>query len=221
MYYIGLDIHKKDTQACVLNEKGKFVHGERLRTNVHDIGHLFEKMERMKGKDDDLSVVIEAMDLYLWIYDVIVGRGHQAKVVHPNRAKALMKARSKTDRNDALMLAQLLRLGGLDGTYVPSVEIRELRDLTRHRESLVRKKGDLNREAIGALDQHGTKVPAEFKTNLSNKFNGYVRGLGVLIINEKLDLLDLFLKRLVDVQEIVDLSQMQRPQPVLMFFGKW
>ncbi len=41
MYYIGLDIHKKDTQACVLNEKGKFVHGERIRTDVVDIGHFF------------------------------------------------------------------------------------------------------------------------------------------------------------------------------------
>jgi len=150
MYYIGLDIHKKDTQACVLNENGKFVHGERIRTDVKDIGRFFEKIERMN--DDDLSVVIEATGFYFWIYDVIVGRGHQVKVVHPNRAKALMKARSKTDRNDALMLAQLLRLGGLDGIYVPSVEIRELRDLTRHRGSLVRKKGDLKREVIGALD---------------------------------------------------------------------
>ncbi len=202
MYYIGLDIHKKDTQACVLNEKGKFVHGERIRTDVKDIGHFFEKIERMN--DDDLLVVIEATGFYFWIYDVIAGRGHHVKVVHPNRAKALMKARSKTDRNDALMLAELLRLGGLDGIYVPSVENRELRDLTRHRESLVRKKGDLKREIIGSLDQHGIKVPAEFKTNFSNKFNEHVRGLGVFIINEKLDLLDTTVEKLKNVEAMIE-----------------
>lgn len=202
MYYIGLDIHKKDTQACVLNEKGKFVHGERIRTDVVDIGHFFEKIERMN--DDDLSVVIEATGFYFWIYDVIAGRGHQVKVVHPNRAKALMKARSKTDRNDAFMLAQLLQLGGLEGIYVPSKDVRELRDLTRHRESLVRKKGDLKREIIGSLDQHDIKVPAEFKTNFSNKFNEHVRKLDVFIINEKLDLLVTTIEKLKNVEAVIE-----------------
>ncbi|HRR67444.1 MAG TPA: IS110 family transposase, partial [Methanomassiliicoccales archaeon] len=202
MHYIGLDIHKKDTQASVLDEKGKFIHGERIRTDVVDIGHFFERMERMN--DDDRKVVIEATGFYFWIYDVIVERGHQVKVVHPNRAKALMKARSKPDRNDALMLAQLLRLGGLEGIYVPSEDVRELRDLTRHRESLVRKKGDLKREMIGALDQHGLKVPAGFKTNFSNKFNAHVRGLGVFLINEKLDLLDTTIEKLKNVEAMLE-----------------
>jgi transposase len=115
-----------------------------------------------------------------------------------------MKARSKTDRNDAFMLAQLLQLGGLEGIYVPSKDVRELRDLTRHRESLVRKKGDLKREIIGSLDQHGIKVPAEFKTNFSNKFNEHVRKLDVFIINEKLDLLVTTIEKLKNVEAVIE-----------------
>ena len=202
MKYIGLDIHKKETRACVLDEKGKVVHVKRIRTDVEDIGHWFKDIEM--ETNDELKVVMEATGFYFWIHDVIVERGHDVKVVHPNRAKSLMRAMSKTDKNDAFMLADLLRMNGLEGIYVPSNEIRELRDLTRHRESLVRKKGDLKREIIGALDQHGIKVPAEFKTNFSNKFNEHVRGLDVFIINEKLDLLDMTIEKLKNVEAVIE-----------------
>lgn len=71
MKYIGLDIHKKDTQACVLDEKGKVILVKRVRTDVYDIGHLFGMIE---AGDEKLAVVIEATGFYFWIYDLIVAR---------------------------------------------------------------------------------------------------------------------------------------------------
>ena len=44
MKYIGLDIHKKDTQACVLDEKGKVILVKR-GTVVSEIGHFFGIIE--------------------------------------------------------------------------------------------------------------------------------------------------------------------------------
>jgi len=41
--------------------------------------------------------------------------------------------RKKFDRKDASHLAELLQHGLLQGSFVPSVEIRQLRDLTRNR----------------------------------------------------------------------------------------
>jgi transposase len=43
----------------------------------------------------------------------------------------------KTDQNDAMWLAQLLQHGLLKPSYIPPVEQRELRDLTRYRETLL------------------------------------------------------------------------------------
>jgi transposase len=185
-----------------LDEKGKVIHVKRIRTDVNDIGHWFKDIEA--ESNEEFKVAMEATGFYFWIYDIIASRGHDTKVVHPNRAKVLMKAKSKTDKNDAFMLADLLRLGGLEGIYVPSEEVRELRDLTRYRESLVRKKGDLKREIVAALDQHGIKIPAEFKTNFSNKYNDYVRGLDVFIINERLDLLDMTIEKLKNVESLIE-----------------
>jgi transposase len=193
MKYIGLDIHKKDTQACVLDEKGKVLLVKRVRTDVSDIGHLFKNIE---DENEKLAVVMEATGFYFWIHDLIVARGHDVMVVHPNKAK--------TDKNDAFMLADYLRVGALEGIYVPPKEIQELRDLTRHRESLVRKKGDLKRETVAAIDQHGIKIPAEFKTNFSNKFIDHVRGLNIFIINEKLDLLAVTIEKLKNVEKLIE-----------------
>lgn len=161
MYYVGLDIHKKNTQACVLDANGRPVCNERIKTDIVDIGHFFERME---AKDNELKVVMEATGFYFWIYDAIAARKHDVTVVHPSESKPMMK-RAKNDQNDAYMLAKLLRSGSLDGIYVPSEEVREMRELTRHRESLVRKKGDLKREVLARLLQKGIKVPGEFRTN--------------------------------------------------------
>jgi transposase len=124
MKYIGLDIHKKETQACVLDEKGKIVHVERIRTDVRDIGHWFENIEAKTN--DELSVAIEATGFYFWINDRIVTRGHDVKVVHPTKVKPLMRAKAKNDKNDAFMLAELLRAGCLEGIYVPDKEVRDM-----------------------------------------------------------------------------------------------
>ena len=202
MHYIGLDIHKKDIQACVLDENGKFVLGERIRTDVVDIGHFFEKIERMN--DDDLPVVIEATGFYFWIHDVIRDRNHDVKVVHPAAAKGMMKERSKTDRNDAYMLARLLRMGELDGIYVPSKEVRDMREPTRHRESLVRKKGDLKREVLAHLLQKGVKVPAEHRTNFSQKHVAWMRSLDDFVINERLDVLELIMEKIGNVEKLIE-----------------
>ena len=201
MKYIGLDIHKKDTQVCVLDEKGKVVLVKRVRTDVSDIGHLFENIE---DENEKLAVVMEATGFYFWIYDLIVARGHDVKVVHPTKVKPLMKARSKTDKNDAFMLAELLRSGCLEGIYVPSPDIRQMRELTRHRESLVQKKGDAKREIIAALDQHGTKVPSDLRTNFTEKYKGWARSQNDFVINEKLDLLELLLTKIRNVEKIIE-----------------
>ena len=201
MKYIGLDIHKKDTQACVLDEKGKVIHVKRIRTDVSDIGHLFGIIE---AGNEKLAVVMEATGFYFWIYDRIVARGHDVMVVHPTKAKEMMKSMSKTDKNDAFMLAELLCFNRLKGIYVPSLEIREMRDLTRHRESLARKKGDAKREIIAALDQRGLKVPSEFRTNFTEKYKDWARSQNDFVINEKLDLLELLLTKIHNVEKIIE-----------------
>lgn len=60
------------------------------------------------------------------------------------------KAR-KTDVIDAEWLADLLRHGLLKPSFIPPLHIRELRELTRYRESLVREQTVLSNATCGLL----------------------------------------------------------------------
>lgn len=132
MYYIGLDIHKKNTQACVMNEKGKIIVNERFLSEIVAINAFLDRLGFVEAK-----VVMEATGFYQYIYETIEARGYDVVLAHPLKLKALTTGRAKTDRNDAEMLAELLRIDAVPASYVPSKEIRELRDLTRHRSSLI------------------------------------------------------------------------------------
>jgi transposase len=57
--------------------------------------------------------------------------------VNPSKNRVIADATVKTDRIDAKRLAHMLRADMLAESYVPSDEIRELRDLVRTRKSLV------------------------------------------------------------------------------------
>jgi hypothetical protein len=132
MNYIGLDIHKKNTQACVKDENGKVIVNERFPSDVVAIKAFLDRLGGAEAK-----IVMEATGFYQYIYETIEARGFQVMLAHPLKLKALTAGRAKTDHNDAEMLAELLRINAIPVSYVPPKDIRELRDLTRHRSSLI------------------------------------------------------------------------------------
>jgi transposase len=72
------------------------------------------------------------------MYDVLEEGAEKIVMAHPKRVKAIAAAKVKTDKIDATILAHLARADLLPTAYVPPTEIRELRDLVRHRSKLVR-----------------------------------------------------------------------------------
>jgi len=104
MYYVGLDIHKKNTQACVKNENEKVISSARFQSDVDYIGVFLDRLGTAKAK-----IAMVATGFYEFIYDAIEACGYEVVLAHPLKLKALTAGRAKTDRNDAEMLAELLR----------------------------------------------------------------------------------------------------------------
>src|SRR6185369_5821118 len=57
-----------------------------------------------------LAVAIEAGNKTAWIYELLVKLGAKVTVVHPLKVKLIAESRSKTDKVDARILCELLRL---------------------------------------------------------------------------------------------------------------
>jgi transposase len=77
-------------------------------------------------------------------------------LINPEHARALRGR--KTDVKDAEWLADLLRHGLLKASFIPPVEIRELRELTRYRESLVREQGAVANRIQKLLESGNIKL---------------------------------------------------------------
>jgi transposase len=126
----GIDVHAKMLVACVNKEGCKET--RTYSTMTDDLLRLLDWLLAEGCR----QVAIESTGVY-WrpVFNILEG-SVEVMLVNARDAKGF-KAR-KTDVIDAEWLADLLRHGLLKASFIPPLEIRELRELTRYRESLVR-----------------------------------------------------------------------------------
>lgn len=131
MLYVGIDVHKKNLQVCVLDSAGERLSNCRLENQPESVAGYFAKMK------SSASVALEATHNWGMLYDLLSGQGFDVHICHSKEAKMIGLASVKNDRVDAYKLATLLRVGLLPEAYVPGAEGRELRGLVRGRASLI------------------------------------------------------------------------------------
>jgi transposase len=135
----GLDVHKATVVACVRVPAPR--RGERLRetktfaTTMRGLSELTDWLIAHGVTD----VAMESTGVY-WrpVYAVLEGT---VQLVLVNARHVKMVPGRKTDVRDCEWLAQLLECGLLRGSFVPPRSVRDLRDLTRLRKSLIRERG--------------------------------------------------------------------------------
>ena len=207
MNYIGLDIHKKNTQACMKNETGKVLLTGRFPSRPKDLNAFIDKVEEA---GPPASFVIESTGFCIPVYDIIAGRGHQIKVAHPLKVKALTTGRAKTDKNDAEMLTELLRLNAIPESYIPPAELRGLRELTRFRQSLVKNSTEIKNQIHAFLASRGIETPSEHRSPFSKKHQDWLRSLHLIQIDDLLDVYDTLRKKIEKVEGEIERSSQKK-----------
>jgi len=149
MQYVGLDVHKKLTYASVLDEKGNIVLEDRFQSTVEGLNKFLNKIDR------DSELVMEACSVWQHLYDHLDEFGYAVKLAHPLKTRLIAEARIKTDAIDAKTLAQLLRADLISESYVPIMDVRIERSITRHRASLVNFRTQIKNKIHAILRRHG------------------------------------------------------------------
>jgi transposase len=80
-------------------------------------------------------------------------------LAHPLGIKGMSARRVKTDIRDATDLADLLRMGRLPEAWIAPPELRELRELVRHRVKLVNLRSGLKASVHAVLAKQGLRAP--------------------------------------------------------------
>jgi transposase len=158
MKILALDLGKFKSVACIY-VAGTGEHSfETIRTEYFEVGQLVDQV-----KPD--RVVIEISPLAGWVGDLIREQAIELQVANANGAAwSWRHVKRKTDRLDALKLAQMSAMNQLPLVHLPEPKIREWRALIGYRQSLVGRRTKIKNRIRAILDRMGgTKLPASKK----------------------------------------------------------
>lgn len=152
----GLDIHKKEIVATV---GGTDVASE-TRTFQSTTRSLTELKEWLLELGIT-HVAMESTGVY-WkpVLNVLEPGGFTILVVNARHIKYVPG--HKTDKKDSAWICKLLQAGLLKGSFVPSRDQRELRDLTRYRRKLVQQQSAEHNRMIRIFEDANLKLSSVF-----------------------------------------------------------
>lgn len=163
MNYCGIDLGGMSSYAYVTDERGQKLWSGTVGTEKQAFGRLVRKFGH-----SELSVSIEAGNQTAWVYEALVELGAKVTVVNPAKVKLIAESRRKTDKIDARILCELLRLDALPHpVHMPGPEARELRGLLAARRQLVSARSKLCNVVRGMLRQTGVRLPARELSTLT------------------------------------------------------
>jgi transposase len=169
--FVGMDVHKNYLQIAVLDEKGKVLNNSRVDNNLSKISEFFDRLDHTKTT----KVVMESSGLWYNIYEYLSKRHLDVRLSNPTKTRAIATAKIKTDKLDAVKLADLMRGGYIAECYVPNKRIMELRDIVRHRAALVRTRTKLKNKVHSITLMKGMDISVVTGTHAFTK--GYIEKL--------------------------------------------
>jgi len=135
----GLDVHKKTVVACIITPEIK-----EIRTFSTMTDDLISMVDWIKSNGCTHVAMESTGSFWKPIYNLLEMENIEVLVVNAKRIKNVPGR--KTDVKDAEWIADLLRHGLLQGSFIPSREQRELRELIRYRRSLIEERArEINR----------------------------------------------------------------------------
>ena len=139
----GIDVHKKFIVACTLLAQEDGTEQKEIRTFSTMTADLLACVDWLESKGIEM-VAMESTGVF-WrpIFNLL--EAHiKVMLVNAQHMKALPGR--KTDVKDSEWIADLLRHGLLEASFIPPQPIRDLRDLTRYRKILMQERAqEVNR----------------------------------------------------------------------------
>jgi transposase len=127
--YLGLDVHAETISAALAEGRLKVQSLGEFPNRPEGLQKFLKKLGDLKT----LKVCYEAGPTGYALYWQLTKLGVECEVIAPSLIPKKAGERIKTDRRDALKLADLYRAGMLTAVWVPDAEHEALRDLVRAR----------------------------------------------------------------------------------------
>lgn len=146
----GLDVHARTVVACLIKDGQKVT--RTFSTMTDDLLVLLDWLVAEGCR----QVAIESTGVY-WrpVFNLLEG---ELEVILVNARHVKAVPGRKTDVKDSEWLADLLRHGLLKASFIPPAEIRELRELTRYRQTLVKEQASVANRVPRLIESGNIKL---------------------------------------------------------------
>jgi transposase len=183
---IGIDLGDRRHTVCVLNAAGDIV-AEEVVANTREVLAAFS--ERYRGA----TIVLETGTHSPWVSRLFEARGHRVYVANARKVRAISQSTTKSDVEDARMLA---RLGRVDPALLSPITHRSeagQRALVRLkvRDALVRNRVNAMNSVRFLVKSLGVPVPSSVKaTAFVRKFREQADAATTALVEPLLQMLD-------------------------------
>ena len=152
MWHVGIDLHREFIVMAAVRDNGEVMEPMRIAcSETEDIVNTVRTLGRFRA-------VIEASGTYRWLYDLLRPHG-TVLLAHPLRLRAMIQRRTKTDKLDAQLLANLLRINQIPLAYIPPEPYQRLRDLVRCRARMGRELAEAKIRLRALLARQNRQAP--------------------------------------------------------------
>jgi transposase len=156
MHYVGVDLHKEQSWFYVSDQEGKRLISKSIPNTDAELKQIFDIIPK------PFKLGVEATRNWYFFVDLAEQYAEEVNLANSFELKAFAKRNKKTDKIDAKLICDVLRMGYLPTVNIPPKPIREIRELIRYRMSLVYERtfninrlkntlGKLGRECSGDL----------------------------------------------------------------------
>lgn len=155
MPFAALDLHRKEVEAVLLSDDGQVQFRHRFPATRESILQFARRHLSPQHR-----VAFEATTSTWAVADLLGPFCAEVVISNPLRTRAIAEARIKTDKVDATVLAQLLRLDYLPSVWAPDAATQALRRDTTERSCLVADRTRVKNRIHAILHQRLIPAPA-------------------------------------------------------------
>jgi transposase len=160
-HFIGVDLHKKVLQFCVIDDRGNLLHEQGVKIAPDAAGEMV--FDHFRPWQETCRMAVEAVGMNRWFVNGLKARGYDIVVADPIKLNLKVLGK-KTDKRDAREIARRLWLGDIDRdakTWYPDDALYGDRKLVRTRRQLMKHRLSLNNEIRAQLRAYNISPPAK------------------------------------------------------------
>ena len=158
MYYIGIDIAKRNHEVSIIDADGKILSKSISIANSQKGLDTFNNYLSSFNVTSENSIIGMESTGHYWLnlYSFLVNLNFNVFVINPIQTNTFRKMyirKTKNDSKDSYIIAQIMRFGEFSSSSISDENIFAIRQLSRYRSSLVDECSNWKRKVITILDQ--------------------------------------------------------------------